>query len=127
MLRGGKGDLGTGIGGLYFEHHLSTASLRQSRDEGCSICVGLVKEMDREIDITVDQKISIEASLRTLRESELGDAYKNPAASLLLEHPFKRNPQNGFRLDFDLHKRPLRSFLLKPTSTPLSLYDSALT
>jgi hypothetical protein len=90
MLRGGTGQQWIGTYDLTFKHHVTTDTLRRSREAGCSICTALANELRQEIDLLEDQDISIEASLSEVKE------------------------YNGtYRLDFLLEKRRTRTFVLR--------------
>ncbi len=95
MLRGGTGQQWTGTYDLTFKHHARTDTLRRSKQAGCSICTVLADELRQDIDLLVDQDISVATSLSKVITPELKQAI--------------------YRLDFVLQKKKTRTFVLMQT------------
>ncbi|KAL6712073.1 hypothetical protein ACN47E_003116 [Coniothyrium glycines] len=97
MLRGGSGEMFAGTHDLTFQHHMTTTSLRRSREADCSICIALANVLRQETDLLEDRSISIRARLKRLSE--------------------EGSSELKYCLDFELEKRYTRVFLLKQTKS----------
>ena len=82
-----------------FEHHESTASLRQSLDAHCSICTGLAKVLSQSTDIQEDQPLSVQAYLKETRINDV------------------KSRGRAFTLDFELGGTRSCTFLLAEIGT----------
>lgn len=97
LLRGGLGPKWNGTYDPIFRHHTNTKTLRRSQEAGCAICDALANELQSEISLSQDQHISVNAHLSRLRGRLWEDA--------------------EYRLDFELDKKRIRTFVLRPTGT----------
>jgi hypothetical protein len=124
VLRGwlGTGGISNERFSVTFQHHKTMKTLKESTEVvGCSICRALTHELEKrkELDVTEDTEIAIQAELTRLEDQD------NLA--------FRKGSEDRtiFRLDFILEKQQLgprmavekieillRTFALKPSSKP---------
>ncbi|KAF2831442.1 hypothetical protein CC86DRAFT_463330 [Ophiobolus disseminans] len=80
-----------------FDHHMSTTTLRQSADVGCSICMTLAKHLEPTMRLTEDNPITLRALLQKI--------------------PVEPGKRVRFSLEFTLERVFKCTFILTETST----------
>ncbi|KAF2690119.1 HET-domain-containing protein [Lentithecium fluviatile CBS 122367] len=93
MLRGGRSELWTGSLDRTYQHHSTIATLRGSKEAGCTICIGLSNILQHKVDLLNDLPIAIRASLHRVMNKWQDDSI--------------------YLLEFDLNKKYMRTYLLK--------------
>jgi hypothetical protein len=117
VLRGwlGTGKTSNETFSITFRHHRTTKTLRESQVVvGCSVCRALANELEKrkELDVTEDREIVIQAELTHLEDQD----------NLAFRKGFEDDTM--YRLDFLMQinkvETRLRTFALKPTGKPTS-------